>query len=331
MSATTICNTPPQRPHVDSRVRPRGQVAASADDKRSTPYHPQDRIAGKYRLLRLLAEGGMGHVWIAQHLMLDRLVALKIIKPEATAVDRALTAEARTLAHLEHPSIVRVHDCGTTGLGHPFLVMELLPGISLREALASTHRMPATRVVQLMAPLLDALEYCHKQGYVHRDLKPGNIFLRHLGEQTIPVLLDFGVALQPGPEAPPLGLGTLGYMPLEQLRGERVDARADVFGLCAVMYELISGRLPYLGEDIAGLQRAMARGSMPDLASDVPAAAVLGGILRRGLAPNAADRFASIAALRAALGEWTRQATLAPTPARPRRKRRDTQYISLAS
>src|SRR3954470_23747082 len=162
----------------------------------SFSYAAGDVIADKYALEELLGEGGMGAVFRARNTVLDMPVALKLIR---TDLDRELLRgrllqEARAAAKLAHPAIVRVFDVGTTALGDPFIVMELLHGLSLAKLLENEGRLSSVRVVQLLLPIADALAVAHARGLVHRDVKPDNVFIANDDEgQLQPKLVDFGI------------------------------------------------------------------------------------------------------------------------------------------
>ena len=156
------------------------------------------RIAGKYQLIRMIGEGGMGAVYEARHVQMDRRVAIKMLRAEFIrdrgAVERFLR-EARTAAYIEHKSIVRVLDFGEAEDGTPFIVMTYLDGHPLSEQLYRRGRLSELDAVQVLAPIASALERAHKGGVIHRDLKPENIFMaRDSDGRERPVLLDFGVA-----------------------------------------------------------------------------------------------------------------------------------------
>jgi serine/threonine protein kinase len=229
------------------------------------------RIAGKYQLLRVIGEGGMGAVYEARHVQMDRRVAIKMLRPELLrdhgAVERFLR-EAQTAAHLEHKSIVRVLDFGEAEDGTPFIVMIYLDGHPLSEALYRRGRLSELDAVQVLAPIANALDRAHRSGVIHRDLKPDNIFMaRDSDGRERPVLLDFGVArlrgeadaLLPAEGGGPVTmLGTPAYMAPEQLSGGgAVDARTDIYGMGVVLYELLTGVSPFQREDPESTIRAI--------------------------------------------------------------------------
>src|SRR5262245_19296394 len=228
-------------------------------------YATGDVIAGKYALEDLLGAGGMGAVFRAKNITIDMPVAIKLIR---TDLDRELLtgrllAEARAAAKLTHPAIVRVFDVGKTALGDPFIVMELLHGKTLSNEIDAEGRISAVRAVQLMLPIADALSVAHSKGFVHRDVKPDNVFIANDDEgQLQPKLVDFGIVKHEQPNAgsqlTQVGsvLGSPDYMSPEQARGlERIDLRSDVWSFCVVLYECITGVTPFESKNYNALLR----------------------------------------------------------------------------
>src|SRR6266851_8982452 len=210
---------------------------------------------GPYEITAAIGAGGMGEVYRARDTRLGREVAIKVL-PEALAKDadrlRRFEQEARTIAALNHPNILAIHDIGTHD-GAPFLVSELLEGMTLREKL-ETGPLPVRRAIEYALGLAQGLAAAHEKGIVHRDLKPENIFITRDGRVKI---LDFGLAklVRPRPEqqdqtqtASGMALGTPAYMAPEQARGQVADHRSDIFALGAVLYEMLAGRRPFAGD-----------------------------------------------------------------------------------
>jgi eukaryotic-like serine/threonine-protein kinase len=227
---------------------------------------PGDVLRGKYRIERLIGEGGMGSVWQALHLQLDLPVALKLLRAER---DKALLTErmkleARASARLVHPAIVRVFDIDATDSGEPFIVMELLDGESLAELL-DRGRLSGVSAVQTLLPIAEALSLAHAKGIIHRDIKPHNVFLAKDGERLQPKLLDFGIAKLTGAAQRPgnltdtgVAVGSPDYMSPEQARGQSdLDYRADIWQFSVVLYEAVAGRTPYDGDNYNALMRAI--------------------------------------------------------------------------
>ena len=214
-------------------------------------YAPGDVIAGKYALEELLGEGGMGAVFRARNTTIDMPVALKLIRAD---LDRELLSgrllqEARAAAKLAHPAIVRVFDVGKTALGDPFIVMELLHGESLAKIIDREGRLSSARAVQLLLPIADALSVAHAKGFVHRDVKPDNVFIANDDEgQLQPKLVDFGIVKSERQDSDSqltqVGavVGSPDYMSPEQARGlDNIDLRSDVWSFSVVLYETITG------------------------------------------------------------------------------------------
>ena len=202
----------------------------------------------QFEVLRIAGQGGMGAVYLARQKALDRMVALKLIRTaredDPTFVER-FAREARAMAKLSHPNIVAVHDTGEAG-GLPYLVMEYVDGVTLRDAIRTKSITPAQALL-IIPQICDALEYAHKQGVVHRDIKPENILLDAAGHVKI---ADFGLAKLADPNAMSLtgtlqAMGTPHYMAPEQWeKPSEVDHRADIYALGVVLYELLTGELP---------------------------------------------------------------------------------------
>jgi serine/threonine-protein kinase len=234
---------------------------------------------GKYRIERLLNRGGMGSVYAARDIALDRPVAIKVIRPELVPDPLArehFNREAQTLARLKHPSIVTLFASGSLADGGPYLVMELVPGVDLRRELAAEGRLEPVRASRILGAVCAAMESAHRDGVLHGDLKPENIMLPDDVEGSVEAkVLDFGVAqairaeqpLAPG-NAAPLAMtgvhtaivGTPAYMAPEQLRGQRPDPHTDVFSLGVIAYEMLLGELPFGMGSAAEVALAQARG-----------------------------------------------------------------------
>jgi serine/threonine protein kinase len=207
-----------------------------------------------YRMIRRIGAGGMGEVYLAQDLRLDRQVAIKIL-PAADLVDESarkrLLREALAAASLDHPFICKIFDAGDDG-GQPFIAMEYVDGTTLKDRIAR-DRMPLTAALRLASEIAEALDAAHRKGIVHRDLKPANVMVAADGHVKV---MDFGVAARVSlPEdAGTISAitvrgettGTLAYMSPEQLRGDQVDARSDVFAFGVLLYEMLTGTHPFL-------------------------------------------------------------------------------------
>jgi serine/threonine-protein kinase len=228
-------------------------------------YGEGDVIDG-HRLEACIGAGGMGEVWTARNDTLGVRRAVKLIRVDccsAESTDRLLH-EARAAARLADPAIVRVFDFGRTERGDPFIVMELLEGEDLMSIISRRERLSPIKAVRVLLPVIRALGTAHEHGIVHRDLKPENIFLARLPDGRVqPKLLDFGIAKLKN--ARDLRLTSAGsvmgsplYMAPEQARGEDVDERADIWALCVVLYEAMTGQPPFNGDDRASVMHAVA-------------------------------------------------------------------------
>ena len=253
---------------------------------------------GAYEIVSLLGAGGMGEVYRARDSRLGRDVAIKVL-PAAVASDPERLArfeqEARATAALNHPNILAVHDIGTTD-GVTFVVSELLEGETLRDTL--THGAPATRLtIGYAVQMAHGLAAAHEKGIVHRDLKPENVFVTRDGRVKI---LDFGLAklVESAPvlsgtlmPTTPMGtaagmiVGTVGYMAPEQVRGVKIDHRADIFAFGAIVYELLTGERAFAGESPADTISAILKEDPPLLGEsgqgERPGAAARGPALSR--------------------------------------------------
>lgn len=268
-------------------------------------------IDGRYRLEALLGTGGLGAVYRATQLRLDRAIAVKVLH-EQHAANEELRArfdrEARSLAALSHPNVIPVVDCGVDD-DTPYLVMELMEGQSLEDAL--TQGIDLERALHIAIEVASALAYTHERGIIHRDLKPGNIFLQETpdGRETVRVL-DFGLAkfLVPGTAdltRAGMIMGTPGYIPPEQASGDRITPRTDIYSLGIVLFEMVTGSLPFEGETLDVI-RAHIHTPVPSIATRRNAFHGLrefDAVISKACAKEPQDRYADGTALRNALIE----------------------------
>jgi len=280
-----------------------------------TEYEPGVIVAQKFQLVRILGEGGMGSVWVAKNIALDVHVALKLIRAELArsvpGLEERLLQEARAAASIGHPGVIKIFDFGLTELSDPFIAMELLHGESLGGTVKRRGKLNPVRAVQTLLPITEALLAAHERGIVHRDLKPDNIFLaRSSGNRLEPKVLDFGIAKFDQKSAPNLTsigtvLGSPAYMSPEQARGEAdVDGRTDVWALCVVLYEVITGRLPFFGDNYNALLYAILEGqpkSFNELGISEP---LLWSIISRGLEKDRERRCPDMFELGRGLAIW---------------------------
>jgi eukaryotic-like serine/threonine-protein kinase len=273
------------------------------------------RQLGQYRLGRLLGAGGMGEVYMAEHLLLKRPCAVKLIRPGEATDPRALERferEVRLTATLSHPNIVDVYDYGRADDGTYYYVMEYLPGLSLEDLVQRHGPLPPGRVVYLLRQVCQALSVAHAAGLIHRDIKPSNVIAaRRSGMDDVAKLLDFGLVLaRAGSPAPHLSgegqiLGTPLFMAPEQVMcgGRVVDERSDLYALGAVAYYLLTGRPPFDEGNGIGVMIAHARDPVVPPSrdrADVPED--LERVVLRCLAKEPTERFPDAESLERALG-----------------------------
>ena len=261
-------------------------------------------VIGNYRVLTKLGSGGMGTVYRAQDIRLDRQAALKLL-PDASLFDKdtlhRFRNEARAASSLNHPNICTVYDAGEDN-GIPYIAMELLDGQTLAEKIDG-HPLPTETILRIGIEVCDALQCAHEKGIVHRDLKPSNIFITNRGDAK---LLDFGVSKQLKIEASNAStvattltmqgqvVGTAPYMSPEQLQGRQVDARTDLFSLGAVFYEMATGLQAHRGDSTATILAEILRGEPRPvrlLNPEIPAE--LQRVIRKALEKDPADRYQS--------------------------------------
>jgi serine/threonine protein kinase len=228
--------------------KPNGQLVQPAEPAPTVRLPAGAVLGGRYRVLDLLGEGGMGLVYAAVHIDLDKRFAVKLIRPElarSPGLEDVFRNEARAVSRLGHPNIVDVSDFGRAEDGSLFMVMEYLQGESLRARLERVRVVPQERALRILLQVAQALSAAHAAGVVHRDVKPDNVLLtRRAEEDDFAKVLDFGVAYALGG---PQGAvcGTPQYMPPEQASGGAHDHRVDIFAFGVMAYETLTGRLPY--------------------------------------------------------------------------------------
>jgi serine/threonine-protein kinase len=278
-----------------------------------SPYLAGEVVGDRYRLVREIGRGGMGVVWVAHSLVLGVDVALKLIRASAasSALSSRMAREAHAAARLGHPALVRVFDFGWTRHGDPYLVMELVQGETLAAALKREARMPAIRAVQTLLPIADGLRLAHDKGIVHRDIKPDNVFLAADAlNRKQPKLLDFGIAKvdkQVDGRLTQMGavLGSPDYMSPEQALGlDDIDERTDIWSLCVVLYEAITGMVPFQKANYNALMHAIINEdpvpSMDYGAGDKQ----LWQVIERGLRKERGERQQTVTELGEALALW---------------------------
>jgi len=282
-------------------------------------------VAGKYRLLRLLGDGGMGSVYEASHTMLGTRVAVKLLHREmlerSGLVERFLQ-EAQVAAQIRSPHVVHMLDVGQEPGHAPYLVMELLEGEPLSSVLERDQRVPEARAVEYTIQILTALEAAHALGVIHRDLKPENVFITVAAGRPLVKLIDFGIAklrtTDPGAKNLTVAgtvMGTAEYMAPEQaIRADQVDGRADLYSVGVMLYEMIAGVRPIVTDDPRALFTLAERGAIRPL-TEYGTTPSLWELVRRTLAFRPEERFGNATELRLAL-EQNRTGE-APPVARP--------------
>ncbi len=300
-------------------------------------------IAGKYFVHQLLARGGMGDVYKATLLGADRPVALKLLAKASLsdpALARRFEREAAAASRLRHPNSIEVVDFGTASDSSLYLAMEFVPGRTLAQVIAAEAPLPAARAVHVLAQVLAALADAHANGVIHRDLKPANVMIDPLRDPSGFVkVLDFGIATLADSDGDPrltgrdVVYGTPAYMSPEQIRGDPLDARSDLYSAGVMLFEMLSGVLPFEAPTPMGIAAKHLADPAPRLSEWRPAVAVppaLEALVTRALEKDPALRPASAEAMRADL-----VASLAalPEPARapPRRELPQTEGIPRAA
>jgi eukaryotic-like serine/threonine-protein kinase len=284
------------------------------------PFPPGTVLAGKYRVDRLLGEGGMGWVVVATHLQLEQRVALKFMRTgHATAGSDAVNRflrEARAAARIQSEHVARVSDVGTLENGAPYLVMEYLEGQDLDGLLQATPSLPMAEAIEYAMQACEGLGEVHMAGIVHRDLKPANLFLARRTDGSVRVkLLDFGIskvaavpgsASDGGMTSTQALMGSPLYMAPEQMRSSKsVDPRADIWSMGVILYEMLGGRSPFNGDTLPEVcARIMAEPPAPlrEARPDVPPA--LEAVVMRCLEKDPKNRFQDVAALAQALASF---------------------------
>ncbi len=268
---------------------------------------------GQYRIGSFLGAGGMAEVFIGEHTAIGRQVAIKVLLPEMCqqpqVIERFMN-EARALGRITHPNVVEIYDVGKLANGRVCIVMELLRGETLARMLAQRGQFPVGEAVAIASQIADAMAAAHDCKIIHRDLKPDNVFVAHDADGMRVKVLDFGVAkLLDGAgavaTATKTALGTASYMAPEQFKSSRqVDHRADIYALGCMLYQLVTGELPYPERNLAQQMLAHATSPIPAMAAKVASVPpALDEVLRHMMAKTADERFGSMAAVRNALGQ----------------------------
>lgn len=261
-------------------------------------------LDSKYKLLESLGQGGMGSIFRAQRLHIGDEVAVKLLHHDLVREPRALERfrrEARAAAMIRHPNVVSIHDFndGTSEGTEPYIVMELVQGVSLGQLLRREGRMSPVRAVRLMHDICAGVGVAHRQGLLHRDLKPDNVIVvppTHEGDEETAKVVDFGLAkVRDAADVTALThtgavIGTLYYMSPEQCSGEELDARADVYSLGAMLYEMLTGGPPFRANSLPGLISKHLHEPPPAFPAELAIPAALEGACMRALAKDRNQR-----------------------------------------
>jgi eukaryotic-like serine/threonine-protein kinase len=303
------------------------------------------QFAGEYKMLRRIGAGGFGAVYEAEHPILKRKAAVKVLHASRTVDEsaaRRFLSEAQTATQIRHRHIVDIFSFGTLPSGQQFYVMDLLDGVPLDRYLTEQKSLPPEVALPLLRPIAEALDALHARGIVHRDVKPPNIFLAwESSGEVIPKLLDFGLVKllsdTHAHTASGVPMGTPYYMSPEQCRGEKIDGRADVYSFGVICHELMSGSPPFVGDTPAAVLVAHLV-QPPPLLSEVNASRppVLDGPILRMLAKLPDDRPPTVGAACAELERAAREAGIAipdgflhlPRPSAPPPETRDSWFTA---
>ncbi len=276
-----------------------------------------------YRIVRMIAEGGMGAVYEGEHVRLGRRVAIKVLLGKLSQHPEALARfqrEAEIVGRLGHPHIVQVFDVDVSPTGEPYLVMEFFEGETLADRLDRECHLSVVESLSLTSQIASALASTHAQGVVHRDLKPDNVFLvRVAGERDFVKVLDFGVSKIADSRSritdEHTAVGTPEYMAPEQARGRQtIDHRVDQFALATMTYELLSGQLPFLADDPAAVLYQVVHETPPRLSEIAPwIPPALDAVVSRAMSKDPSQRFPSVSQFAWALENAARSAGVSRT------------------
>jgi serine/threonine-protein kinase len=277
-------------------------------------------VAGRYRVIKPLGEGGMGQVYLAEHEAIEKKVALKVLRPEYSRKEDIVTRfqqEAISASRIKHPNVLDVFDFGQLDSGEAFLAMEFLEGHDLSDELAKVKIMSPARALHVALQICRALGAAHARGVVHRDMKPDNVFLQRAGDEEVVKIVDFGIAqLRTTEEAAKsqpqrkrltktgMIFGTPEYMAPEQAGGRNADLRVDIYAVGVILYEMFTGAVPFTGESFMEVLTATVTQPPPPMRTMNPELGIgpeLEAVIMRTLSKNPAERPSSMNELAAAL------------------------------
>ena len=274
------------------------------------------RIGGRYEVGELLGRGGMAEVRKGTDVRLGRTVAIKRLRTDLASDSTFQTRfrrEAQAAASLNHPAIVSVYDTGEemasddSNVAQPYIVMEYVAGRTLRDILREGRKILPERALEITSGVLAALDYSHRAGIIHRDIKPGNVMLTPSGDVKV---MDFGIARAVSDASSTMTqtaavVGTAQYLSPEQARGETVDSRSDVYSTGCLLYELLTGRPPFVGDSpVAVAYQHVREQPTPPSSLDEELTPEIDAIVMKSLAKNPGDRYASAAAMRADIDRY---------------------------
>lgn len=316
-----------------ARERALSATAVDAESRKPPTIAPGTVLAGRYRIVRFIARGGMGEVFLGEHCELNKRLALKVagfVFANEAELRRRFLQEARAASRVSHENIVDITDFGHTPDGAPFFAMEYLEGEDLGRTIARDGAMPWPRARHVILQVLAALSAAHAAGIIHRDIKPSNCFrISRAGDPDFIKVMDFGLAKAYSDRidvsdrtASGVIMGTARYMSPEQSLGQKVDARTDVYSAGVMLFELLTGRPPFIADNFIAQANMHVSAPIPSPRRVAPGAAIsaeLEAALSKALAKRAPDRFSTAAefadALRA-LSDGPRAALAGPAAGR---------------
>lgn len=275
-----------------------------------------ETLDDRYKLYESIGAGGMAEVYRAEDLRLGRTIAVKILRAQFATDPKTLRRfldEARSLAGFSHPNVVNVYDVGRQGERY-YIVMEYVPGEDLRRKVEREKRIPMRQALDIARQVAQGIGSAHRKGLIHRDLKPGNILIAPTGDVKV---ADFGIARAlalPGYTEPGVVWGTTAYLSPEQVRGEQAGPASDVYALGVVLYEMLSGDPPFLGEDRVAVALKHLHDAPPPFDDDLNLPRGVVFLVQKALAKNPSERFANADEMARALGEYARSGDTGPRP-----------------